>query len=32
MREKGLTPNSVTYGCLMDACIKNDALDRALEV
>jgi len=24
--------NDVTYGCLVDACVKNDRLDMALEL
>ena len=32
MREIGLYPNSVTYGCLIDACVKNFKIDLALEV
>ncbi len=24
MKEIGLVPNSVTYGCLIDACVKNN--------
>lgn len=32
MRQRNLIPNSVTYGCLLDACVKNGKLDRALEV
>lgn len=32
MRENKLVPNSVTYGCLIDACVKNNQIERALEV
>ncbi len=32
MRKANLTPNSVTYGCLIDACVKNNKVDLALEV
>ena len=32
MKTKGLVPNSVTYGCLVDACVKGNMVDRALEV
>ena len=32
MKENQLIPNSVTYGCLIDACVKNSKLDRAIEV
>jgi len=24
MKGKGLVPNSVTYGCLIDACVKSN--------
>jgi len=24
MKENNLVPNSVTYGCLLDACVKNN--------
>jgi hypothetical protein len=30
MKENKLVPNDVTYGCLIDACIKNGNLKRAL--
>ena len=32
MKEKGLKPNEVTYGCLIDACVNNYELDRALSI
>lgn len=32
MKKSGLVPNDITYGCLMDACIKNGKLDKALVV
>lgn len=32
MKENKLIPNDVTYGCLIDACIKNNNLQRALQV
>jgi len=32
MRENNLIPNSVTYGCLIDACVKNNRVERAMEV
>lgn len=32
MKESGLVPNSVTYGCLIDACVKNGRVERAVEV
>lgn len=30
MKNKQLQINDVTYGCLVDACIKNERLDLAL--
>ena len=27
-----MVPNSVTYGCLIDACVKNNQVERAMEV
>ncbi len=32
MKQQSLIPNSVTYGCLLDACVKNNDLKRAHEV
>ena len=32
MKENNLVPNSVTYGCLIDACVKNGKIDRAIEI
>jgi len=32
MKSLSLTPNSVTYGCLLDACVKNSDTKRANEV
>ena len=32
MKENNLVPNSVTYGCLIDACVKNNKFDKAMEV
>ena len=32
MKEQNLTPNDVTFGCLLDACIKNGRLEKALDV
>lgn len=32
MHERGLKANSVTYGCLLDTCVKNKNLKRAEEV
>ena len=32
MKMQGLTPNSVTYGCLIDACVKNRFINQAVEV
>jgi pentatricopeptide repeat domain-containing protein 1 len=32
MKQCGITVNDVTYGCLVDACVKNDRLDMALEL
>jgi len=32
MKESNLIPNSVTYGCLIDACVKNNQVDQAMEV
>jgi pentatricopeptide repeat protein len=32
MKENKLIPNDVTYGCLIDACIKNGNLQKALQV
>ena len=32
MKENNLVPNSVTYGCLIDACVKNGKIDKAMEV
>jgi len=32
MKSIGLVPNSVTYGCLLDACVKNSDTKRAIEV
>lgn len=32
MAKIGLTPNNVTYGCLIDACVKNGYIDKALSV
>jgi pentatricopeptide repeat protein len=29
MKSLKLTPNSVTYGCLLDACVKNSDIKRA---
>lgn len=30
MKIKNIKINDVTYGCLLDACVKNDRLDLAL--
>ena len=30
MKQKKIPINDVTYGCLVDACIRNDRLDQAL--
>ena len=32
MQKHDLIPNSVTYGCLLDACVKNNDLQRAQDV
>jgi len=32
MKDLGLKPNSVTYGCLIDACVKNSNLQLAVEI
>jgi len=32
MKENKLAPNDITYGCLIDACIKNGNLHWALKV
>jgi pentatricopeptide repeat protein len=32
MQKRSLVPNSVTYGCLLDACVKNSDLKRAKDV
>jgi pentatricopeptide repeat protein len=32
MKLFNLVPNSVTYGCLLDACVKNNDLARAHNV
>ena len=32
MKESDLIPNNVTYGCLIDACVKNGKIERATEV
>jgi pentatricopeptide repeat protein len=32
MKQNGLTPNNVTYGCLIDACVKNNFIHQAVEV
>jgi pentatricopeptide repeat domain-containing protein 1 len=32
MKTKQVCVNDVTYGCLVDACIKNDRLDMALKL
>lgn len=32
MKSLNLTPNSVTYGCLLDACVKNSDFRRANQV
>lgn len=32
MKEHNLIPNSVTYGCLIDACVKNNRINDAMEV
>jgi hypothetical protein len=32
MKAHGLVPNNVTYGCLIDACVKNNQIDKALDV
>jgi pentatricopeptide repeat protein len=32
MKSSGLVPNSVTYGCMIDACVKNGFIDRAIEI
>ena len=32
MRESHLAANSVTYGCLLDACVKSGSLDMAEKV
>ena len=32
MQRHDLIPNSVTYGCLLDACVKNNDLQRAQDV
>lgn len=29
MKDKNIQVNDVTYGCLLDACIKNDRIDFA---
>lgn len=29
MKEKNIQINDVTYGCLLDACVKNERLDFA---
>ena len=30
MKNKNVQINDVTYGCLVDACVRNDRLDRGL--
>ena len=32
MKDEHLVPNSVTYGCLIDACVKNNQIEKAMEV
>jgi pentatricopeptide repeat domain-containing protein 1 len=32
MLQAKLVPNAVTYGCLLDACVKNGQLEQAEEV
>lgn len=32
MKDLKIIPNSVTYGCLIDACIKNNKVDKATEI
>lgn len=32
MKEHNLIPNSVTYGCLIDACVKNNKVEKAMEI
>jgi len=32
MKRENLLPNSVTYGCLLDACVKNGDIKRAVGV
>lgn len=32
MKHNNLVPNSVTYGCLLDACVKNNDVKRAHDV
>lgn len=32
MAELKLVPNSVTYGCLIDACVKNNKIEEAMDV
>jgi pentatricopeptide repeat protein len=32
MKENNLIPNDVTYGCLIDACIKKGNFQKALQV
>lgn len=32
MKEQNLVPNSITYGCLLDACVKNGKIEKAVEV
>lgn len=32
MKEKDLKPNSITYGCLIDACVKNSLISEAMTV
>jgi len=32
MKDRSLKPNSVTYGCLIDACVKNSLITEAMHV
>lgn len=32
MKETKVFPNNVTYGCLLDACVKNNEIEMAMEV
>ena len=32
MIQAKLVPNAVTFGCLLDACVKNSKLEKAQEV